>query len=212
MHMSPAPLTAEPERGSDSGLFVPLPSQDDAAAAARMLRQALSGAGLSIQAELAVDGQGPYVRLDRASAASATELAELIGEGMHRARKTRKALEKAFLARGLTGFSRPPSVQNGLIVLGEVPAATADQLAVLLGAPPAPDDFVGEEVVEGPEAEALLDRLDTAFREATGGGFMDMSFLPYCPRCGGDPGVELGDLTVPTARRLVKALTRGGRR
>ncbi|MEU8887306.1 hypothetical protein [Streptomyces sp. NPDC048442] len=210
--MSPAPLAAASDPGPDSGFYVPLPTQEDTAAAARALRQALSAASLSIHAELDVDGQGPYVHLERASAASATALAELVNKGMRPAHKTCKALEKVLRACGLTGFSRPPAVLNGLIVLGEVPAATADKLACLLGAPPAPDDFVGEEVTEGLEAEALLSRLNDAFRKATGGGFMDMKFLPYCPRCGGDPGVELGDLTVPTARRLVKALTREGRR
>lgn len=38
---------------------------------------------------------------------------------------------------------------------------------------------------------------------------MDLHFHPYCQRCDQDPAVNLGDLKVGTARRLVTALQFG---
>ncbi|WP_127201738.1 hypothetical protein [Streptomyces sp. Z26] len=67
----------------------------------------------------------------------------------------------------------------------------------------------GEHELEAPDAaQQVAARLRRAFQEATGGGFLDLITHPWCQRCGAEAAIELGDLPLDTARRLVRALQR----
>ncbi|MCB5911058.1 hypothetical protein [Streptomyces pinistramenti] len=196
---TPAPTKHE------TGLLTPRPTRQETNTAALALDRELRAAGLSgIRPVFDDSGAAPYVRLNRTDAVDATELARLIRKGMRGTYKVAAQLREAARAHGLDDFPNP-SVHNARIHLGDLSIPTADRLACALGAPPQP---VLEEIPDWPEGQQLLDRLHSAFKKATGGGFMDMYFHPYCQRCDEDPVVSLGDLTVRTARRFVTALRR----
>ncbi|AJC58579.1 hypothetical protein GZL_06006 [Streptomyces sp. 769] len=144
----------------------------------------------------------PYVRLNGINTAAADELTQLLRKAMRGTYKVAAQLRAAVRAHGLDDFPEP-TVYDSKIHLGDVSIATADKLACVLGAPPQAELA---ETPDWPEAQQVANRLDVAFKKATGGGFMDQYLHPYCRRCDCDPAIELGDLTKGTARRLVKAL------
>ncbi|QEU93367.1 hypothetical protein [Streptomyces kanamyceticus] len=184
-------------------LITPSHSRQGTAQAASALDRELRAAGLaSLQPVLDDDRETPYVRLNRIDAVTAAELARLLHKGMRSAYKVVSDLRAAVRAHGLEDFP-VPYVYCTKIHLGDIPVATADRLALLLGAPPQPGLA---DVPDWPEARQVFDRLNSAFAEATRGGFMDMYLHPYCQRCDGDPAISLGELQVRTARRLVTAL------
>lgn len=171
--------------------------------ATAVLSEVLMDAGLTmLKPMFHSDERGTYVQLDKIDAGQAVELARLVRKGMKRSYQTALDLRAAAQAHGLHDFPSP-FVQHAKIRLGDVSVTTADRLACLLGAPPQPEK---KDITEALEAEHVVDRLAAAFGKATRGGFMDLTYHPYCQRCGGDPAITLGALEVETARRLVKAL------
>ncbi|MFJ2247486.1 hypothetical protein ACIQ9I_03000 [Streptomyces sp. NPDC094461] len=172
------------------------------------LDRQLRAAGLgSLGPELDDEGGTLRIRLCRIDASTAAELTRLLRKGLRGAYKVASDLHAALRAHDLEGFPEP-QVYEGEIRLGEVSVSTADRLALILGAPPQPELV---EDPDWPEAQQVYERLDTAFKKATSGGFMDMYLHPYCQRCNGDPAIALGHLTVPTARRFLTALQYGVR-
>ncbi|MFE9559042.1 hypothetical protein ACFYOD_37050 [Streptomyces sp. NPDC006703] len=87
-----------------------------------------------------------------------------------------------------------------LITLGDVSVQAG---ASFLDGQPVPADL---ECPDYPEVAATADHLHEAVKAATCGGFMDTKAHPYCERCGADPAITLGDLTLDVAQRLVQAL------
>ena len=186
--------------------FPPRPTHQETAQAVSDLERELRAAGLGALAPvLGGDDKESYVALRRIDAVTAVELARLLRKGMRGTYRIASDLQAALRAHGLEDFP-VPHVRNAKIHLGDVSVATADRLALALGAPPQPDL---PEVPDWPDAQQVFDRLDAAFKKATRGGFMDMHLHPYCQRCDRDPAVTLGELKAGTARRLVSALQYG---
>ncbi|MDF2257197.1 hypothetical protein [Streptantibioticus ferralitis] len=167
------------------------------------LRRACTAAGLRLSPWTNTERK-PCVDVGTTDPATALHLARLIRKSLKRAFKTADVLSSAFQAHGLDVPT--PHVYGAKIRLGNVSICTADRLACVLGAPSQPELA---ETPDWPEGQQVLDRLDAAFKQATRGGFMDTYFHPYCQRCGGEPAITLGDLTLRTARRLVTALQYG---
>lgn len=187
-------------------LFRPRPTRQETAQAASDLERELRAAGLmALDPVPGGEDEQPYIGLRRIDAATAAELARLLRKGMRRTYRIASDLEAALRAHGLEDFPAP-RVRNAEIQLGDVSVATADRLALILGAPPQPDL---PEIPDWPDAQQVYDRLDSAFKKATRGGFMDMHLHPYCQRCDQDPAITLGELKPGTARRLVSALQYG---
>ncbi|WP_433549186.1 hypothetical protein ACQPZG_32085 [Streptomyces sp. CA-294286] len=177
------------------------------------LRRELAAAGLaSLGPDPMPTSSDPAepLRLDRISLQDAAELTRLLHRAQRPAYKAAKALRLAAEAHRLRRFPTP-TVLGGQIHLGSVPVPTGDRLATLLGAPPWSSGMAAEDIAEWHEAEPLLDRLQAAFRAATGGRRMELDFEPYCARGCGEALVVLGPLDVATARRLVKVLQYGVR-
>ncbi|WDN52475.1 hypothetical protein [Streptomyces clavuligerus] len=137
------------------------------------------------------------------------QLTDLLRRSMKRAYETRDRMRRALAAHGLDAPDL--GLADGEIVLGNLTVAAADRLAQLLGAPPRPPR-PDRDLDDWPEAQKTVARLQGAFREATGGGFLDLLFLSDCLRCGGEPVVSTGPIPLKSARRLVSALEFGGDR
>ncbi|AJE82623.1 hypothetical protein SLNWT_2247 [Streptomyces albus] len=112
------------------------------------------------------------------------------------------SLHTAFSASQLDGLPTPYA-DRGRIALGALPVPAADQLASLLNAEPAP---TRTELPDWPEGHRIVQRLRDALREALGNEFVDVDFVPYCPRCDEDPAITLGSLSPVAARNLTRAL------
>ncbi|WP_274558100.1 hypothetical protein [Streptomyces spiramyceticus] len=174
--------------------------------AAIELDRALHAAGLKALSPIPMGSERPgYIGLNDIHANTALELARLIRKAMKSAFKTAEALRSAFRAHGLD--MPDPAVYGGKIHLGDISLATADRLACVLGAPPQRDSPL--DLTEWPEGQQVLDRLSSAFKAATRGGFLDLYFHPDCLRCNKEAEMTLGDLNVRTARRFVTALQFG---
>lgn len=118
-------------------------------------------------------------------------------------RQAAEALNSALGAHELDGHPTPTS-DKGRIALGEIPVTSADRLADVLGAEPAPERT---ELPDWPEGHRIVLRLRTALASAIGHEFVDVAFVPYCPRCDEDPVLTLGSLSLTAARRLTQALS-----
>ncbi|MEI5100973.1 hypothetical protein RB200_23535 [Streptomyces sp. PmtG] len=137
------------------------------------------------------------------SAETADELTRLLRRTIKHALRVCERLTAAFCACGLD--MPEPYVYRGRIVLGEISLLAADRLTGLLGGPqPDPE----AELDYWPEGQLLVERLCTAFKQATGGGFLDPQFLPECLRCDTEALIKLGSIPVVTARRLAGVLER----
>ncbi|MFJ5952228.1 hypothetical protein [Streptomyces noursei] len=211
--LSTADLANIPENCMTStnkrSFFDPHPTQQETADAVLALAQELDAAGLhGLSPTLDSSQLGfPHVRLNAINARTAVELARLLRKALRGPYKVAAQLRAAARAHGLHDFP-DPTVYGVKIHLGEVSIATADRLACLLGAPPEPELELAE-TPDWPDSQHVSDRLHRAFKDATGGGFVDQYVHAYCQRCDGEPAIELGDLSVDTARRLVQALSRG---
>ncbi|MFF3554601.1 hypothetical protein ACFYXL_14470 [Streptomyces tsukubensis] len=134
------------------------------------------------------------------------QLTDLLRRSMKRAYGTRDRLRRVLTAHGLVAPDL--RLEDGEIALGNLTVPAAERLAQLLGAPPRPVTILDDWT----EAQEVLARLQRAFRDATGGGFLDLLFLSDCLRCGGEPVISTAPITVKTARRLVSVLEYGGER
>ncbi|MER5973660.1 hypothetical protein ABT112_28725 [Streptomyces sp. NPDC002055] len=191
------------------GVFAPQATRQETRDAAFTLTQMLDDAGLGgIHPVLDDEKDVPRIRLYGIDADAATRLGHLVRKGMDETYLVAKELRRAVDAHGLDGFP-VPQVCAAKIALGEISIHTADRLACILGAPPGPEELA--EAPDWPEAKEVYDRLDAAFKAATGGAFMDMHLHSYCRRCEGDPAIELVEITVDTTRRFVKALQSAAR-
>ncbi|MCK8676490.1 ATP-binding protein [Streptomyces lichenis] len=112
-------------------------------------------------------------------------------------------LKSAVRLHGLDGFPTP-SVQGLTIALGHTPVETATILGTLLGADPLPYELA--EVPDFPESQEVMERLGTAVKAVTNGGFLDTQLHPYCEQCGHLPSIALGTLKLDVAVRLTGAL------
>ncbi|MGG2459347.1 hypothetical protein ACO0M4_05910 [Streptomyces sp. RGM 3693] len=191
------------------GFFAPHPTRQETVDAVLALDQELDAADLhSLSPTFDSNHLGlPHVRLNAINARTAVELARLLRKALRGPYKVAAQLGAAARAHGLDDFP-DPTIYGAKIHLGEVSIATADRLACLLGAPTEPELELAD-TPDWPESQHVSDRLHTAFKHATDGGFMDQYVHTYCRRCDGEPAIELGALSVGTARRLVKALQRG---
>ncbi|MEU3597153.1 hypothetical protein ABZ714_00220 [Streptomyces sp. NPDC006798] len=149
------------------------------------------------------------VELGTVDADTVLQLTNLLRRGMKRAYETRDRLRRALAVHGLDAPDL--GLADGEVVLGDLTVAAADRLAQLLGAPPRPPRS-DRDLDDWPEAQKVVARLQGAFREATGGGFLDLLFLSDCLRCGGEPVVSTGPIPLKSARRLLNALEFGGDR
>ncbi|WP_367125445.1 hypothetical protein [Streptomyces phytohabitans] len=177
--------------------------------AAEELRDALRAAGLrSLSPSFAEDeNERPHVQvMPWLSATEAAELARLVRQGMSDRAATAYDLHTALQTHGLKDFPIP-TVHGAEIQLGTVTVHTADQLVLILGAP---EQETEEDLTEPRQAQQVADRLDAAFQEATGGGFLDTITHPWCARCGAETAIELGNLTIDTAQRFTRALQTEG--
>ncbi|MEV7085914.1 hypothetical protein AB0O07_08470 [Streptomyces sp. NPDC093085] len=168
------------------------------------LDNVLRAAGLRVSTK--VPSEGSLLMLSPFDAATAIELTRLIRQGMKRTYRIVEALRTLLGGHGLEAPGI--CVDRGKIRLGDVSVPTADRLACLLGAPP---QDIRVDLTEWPEAQQVIDRLGSAFKTATGGGFLDPLFHPDCLRCDEIAAVELGSIDVRTARRLVAVLRFGVR-
>ncbi|WP_172387956.1 hypothetical protein [Streptomyces sp. MNP-20] len=180
-----------------------LPDARRAAGSASLdLHHACAAAGLSLSALPSIERPG-QVEIGLVSPETAVTLTRMIRRTIKDALRASERLRAVFLARGLD--MSDPYVRQGQIVLGEISLTAADRLTGLLGGPqPDPDT----ELSYWPEAQLLLARFCEAFKQATGGGFIDPEFHPDCLRCNAEALITLGSIPVVTARRLARALER----
>lgn len=172
--------------------------------AAESLNDQLLAAGVGLRSTVSRDERGEsLVRFASGEMApsQAQELARLLRKGMKRAHRAADSLLTATRKHHLEDFP-DPTVRDGRIVLGEISVTTADRLANILGAPPQPDPG---DIEDWPEAQLVVDRLDSQIHRVTG-EFLHMDYLAWCQRCGEPPAISLGDLSVKGARRLASAL------
>ncbi|MGP8301987.1 hypothetical protein ACTPOK_29520 [Streptomyces inhibens] len=189
--------------------LAPQATRQETGDAAFTLYQALDDAGLGdIRPVLDHERDVPYVKLHGIDAKQATRLEHLVRRGMDGNYSLADELRCAVLDHGLVDFPVPLVCGLERIALGEISIHTADRLACILGAPPGPEL---DETPDWPEANAVYDRLNTAFKAATDGAFMDMHLHSYCRRCDGDPAIELVAIKLDAARRFVKALQNAAR-
>ncbi|MFJ2906229.1 hypothetical protein [Streptomyces sp. NPDC087212] len=181
-------------------------NHEETVAARADLQRALADAGISgltqvTEVEPHPRGWGLVLHIERLDTATATTLAELISAGMREYIATADALDAAFRACGLEGA--PVPVARGLrIHLGEISVHTAQALGTLLGAAPALTKLA--ETPDWPESDQVMMRLDQAMRATS--GFVDVQLHPYCARCGHDPSITLGTLSLNTAKHLIATL------
>ncbi|MEV0438422.1 hypothetical protein AB0I84_13910 [Streptomyces spectabilis] len=179
-----------------------LPEDHRAAAAASLdLHQACAAAGLNLSALPGVEQPG-QVDIGSVSPETAAALTRMIRHSIKGAVQISERLRRALLAHALD--MPEPYVYRGRIMLGEISLSTADRLTGLLGGPQ-PDPDV--ELDYWPEAQLLLKRLSTAFKQSTG-GFLDPDFHPDCLHCNAEALIDLDSIPVMTARRLARALER----
>ncbi|GAV44745.1 hypothetical protein [Streptomyces acidiscabies] len=177
------------------------------AEAASELTRACQAAGLKIQVSSSPSkaGFGRYLVLGEVTPQTAVRLAELIEEQLTEAHQAAEELWNTFQACGLT--TPTPYVVGSRIDLGDVSVETAEQLAVLLGAPPRPDSSAP--VVDWVVGQEAADRPASAFAEVTGGGLLDAYFHPDCLRCDEGSAVSLKSVSVEHAQLLGEALQFG---
>ncbi|MFF2025233.1 hypothetical protein ACFVW2_25925 [Streptomyces sp. NPDC058171] len=183
----------------------PRPLTTSLPGAIRDLNAVCREVGLPLPVSPSTEDPARRIELGTVDEDTVLQLTDLLRRGMKRTYETRDRLRRALTAHGLDAPDL--GLEDGEIVLGNLPVAAAERLAQLLGAPPRP---VTTALDDWPEAQEVLTRLQKAFRDATGGGFLDLLFLSDCLRCGGEPVISTGPISVKTARRLVSALEYGG--
>ncbi len=170
------------------------------------LHQALVAAGVTGQAPF-IDDDDPAGRitLPPLSAEGVTLIASLMREAMERDFTVADRLRDAFDHHGMT-ISGIRLVRRRL-VLGKMPVADADHLAVLLGAPNLHDgDRDDTDFDHWPTAQNVIARLTDAVKKTTGYD-LDTDFHPQCHRCRIQATVRLGDIDIDTADTLAALLT-----
>ncbi|MEV0257731.1 hypothetical protein AB0H82_26170 [Streptomyces sp. NPDC050732] len=172
-----------------------------AANASLALERASRAAGLNLSALPSMSRTG-QVDISSVSPQVASELATLIRRRAKSAFRAAAQLKAAFQSHDLE--IPDPHVSNRQICLGDVTLETADRLACLLGAPPQRGSE--GELAYWPHTQMLVARLSTAFRQATGGGFLDPEHHPACLRCNTEAHITLGAISPELARRMAGAL------
>ncbi|WP_433855503.1 hypothetical protein [Streptomyces kronopolitis] len=196
-------MTAD-EPPQQCGVLAPQATQEETVATAGALYRALDEAGLGdLRPVLEHRKDIPYIKLHAIDTQQATRLEHLVRKGLDGNYSLAEELRCAVLDHGLVDFPVPVVWGLDRIALGEISIHMADRLACILGAEPGPEPA---EIPDWPEANAVYSRLNTAFKAATGGAFMDMHLHAYCRRCDEDPAIELVAIKLDTARRFVKAL------
>ncbi|WP_328912498.1 MULTISPECIES: hypothetical protein [unclassified Streptomyces] len=168
------------------------------------LRETARAVGLELNPGTPRTGpDGPRYPLGEADHATVSRLADLITTGHTRLHLAADDLRFALVAHGLN--AEQVNVDTGTVVLGSIDVPDAGTLLRLLtgsteDGPAYPNTPWGY--------GELAARITDAVKAVTGGGDIDATYTPYCPRCHEEAAILLHGLPLPHTARLTDHLTR----
>ncbi|WP_328913493.1 MULTISPECIES: hypothetical protein [unclassified Streptomyces] len=186
-HATPVPVTP-PSTGS----------------AGQRLREAARAVGLELNPGTPRTGpDGPRYPLGEADHTTVSRLADLITTGHTRLHLAADDLRFVLVAHGLN--AEQVTTEAGTVVFGSIDVPDAGTLLRLLTG----ETGNGPDYSDDPQGcEELAARITDAVKAVTGGGDVNATYTPYCPRCSEEAAILLHGLPLPHIARLTDHLTR----
>ncbi|WP_328914780.1 MULTISPECIES: hypothetical protein [unclassified Streptomyces] len=171
--------------------------------AGRRLRETVRAVGLELNPGAPRTGpDGLRFPLGEADHATVSRLADLITTGHTRLHLAADDLRFVLVAHGLN--AEQVNVDAGTVVFGAIDVPDARTLLRLLTG----ETGNGPDYSDDPQGcEALAARITDAVKAVTGGGDVNATYTPYCPRCREEAAILVHGLPLPYVARLTDHLT-----
>lgn len=182
----------------------PAPETPGMASAMAWLRTCAQAAGVELH--LGVPGLGSDGRkllpLGDAGHDTVTRLAEVLEAGTFGLIALAENLRSALAKHGIQ--AEHVAAEAGTVAIGEITVHDGYTLSFALDR--RRNKYTHLDPDHQPTAEGLADQITDVVRAATGGGFVDAVYLPYCRRCGGDSAILLRSLEPRFVEPLIARL------
>ncbi|WP_433892729.1 hypothetical protein [Streptomyces sp. CA-111067] len=182
----------------------PAPETPGIDAAAAWLRTCAQAAGVELH--LGTPGPGSDGRemlpLGDAGHGTVTRLAEVLEAGTFSLIALAESLRSALAKHGIQ--AEHTTAEAGTVAIGEISVHDGCTLSLVLDR--RRNKYTRVDPDHQYTAEKLADQITDVVRAATGGGFVDAAYLPYCRRCGGESAILLRNLEPRFVQPLITRL------